>query len=152
MNGDFVSPDPGEEQEKEKVMDLREKVASKTKKGGGLSSKKSSKSKKGFSAGGIILPLLLIALLGVGGFIAWELIQLNNRLNSMDMGAGAAASMPGNSNSSYEYAVDFIFDSNLNGRMSQRGKEGWQVVGSRRTQDTITGQLGYEFIFMRKAK
>ena len=154
-SGNFTSPDPGEEQEKEKVMGLREKVAMKTKKGNGSDLKKiKEKGKRSSSSGGIFTPLLLIALLGVCGFVAWQLMQLNNRLSGggagMDFGAGFS-SAPGDANS-YEYAVDFIFDSNLSGRMAQRGKEGWQVVGSRRTQDSITGQLGYEFIFMRKTK
>ncbi len=99
---------------------------------------------------------MLVFLLAVGGFIAWQLMQLNDKLTSgfMSMGMpGEFASMPvENSNPSYEYAIDFIFDTNLSSRMTQRGKDGWQVVGSRRTQDSITGQLGYEFIFMRKAK
>ena len=129
-------------------MGLTEKVKGKLK-----VNKDSSGKQKTSSAGGILMPLLLIALLGVCGFVAWQLIQLNNRLaggsSGMDMTGFSSAS--GDSNS-YEYAVDFIFDSNLSGRMAQRGKEGWQVVGSRRTQDSITGQLGYEFIFMRKAK
>ena len=133
-------------------MGLQEKVAnaiSKGKKGGNVKEKKSK------SSGGILMPLLLIALLGVGGFIAWQLIQLNNRLGGDLSGMGMSSggdSGAANANSSYEYAVDFIFDSNLSGRMAQRGRDGWQVVGSRRTQDSITGQLGYEFIFMRKAK
>jgi len=137
-------------------MGLREKVANKIKSkssGGGNDAPMKVKSKKTSSGGGLFTTLLLIALLGVGGFIAWQLMQLNTRLSGgmPDMSAGFLPTS-GSSNSSYEYAVDFIFDSNLSGRMAQRGKDGWQVVGSRRTQDSITGQLGYEFIFMRKAK
>ena len=138
-------------------MGLREKVTTRIAKGGSGDDKNAPikvKSKKtSSSGGGIFTVLLLIALLGVGGFIAWQLMQLNTRLSGgmPDMSAGFL-SASGSGNSSYEYAVDFIFDSNLSGRMAQRGKEGWQVVGSRRTQDSITGQLGYEFIFMRKAK
>ena len=136
-------------------MGLREKVTTRIAKGGSddKEAPMKVKNKKSSSSGGLFTPLLLIALLAVGGFIAWQLMQLNNRLNGgmPDMSAGFS-SASGLGNSSYEYAVDFIFDSNLSGRMAQRGKEGWQVVGSRRTQDSITGQLGYEFIFMRKAK
>ena len=126
-------------------MGIREKVTGKL-------GKKTPKEKKPGSSGGALMPLLLIALLCVGGFIAWQLFQLNERLSGgVDMSANSQATGE-SSNSSYEYAVDFIFDSNLSGRMAQRGRDGWQVVGSRRTQDSITGQLGYEFIFMRKAK
>lgn len=123
---------------------LREKVNKNLKKGGG--------SQKSSSDGGILMPLLLIALLCVGGYIAWQLMMLNNSLGG---GSGLGLGFPsltGDSGQAYEYAVDFIFDSNLSGRMAQRGRDGWQVVGSRRTQDSITGQLGYEFIFMRKAR
>lgn len=123
------------------ALGLKEKVSKnlKSNKGGGQKS----------SSGGVLTTLLLIALLCVGGFIAWQLIQLNTRLGGGGMPTlGFQSSGDGQS---FEYAVDFIFDSNLSGRMAQRGKDGWQVVGSRRTQDSITGQLGYEFIFMRKA-
>ena len=123
-------------------MGLKEKVASKVKGGGG----------KKFSFNFNLTTLLLVALLIIGGFTAWQLMQLNERLNgSLPANSGNSA-MPGGLSSGYEYAVDFIFDSNLSGRMAQRGRDGWQVVGSRRTQDSITGQLGYEFIFMRKAQ
>ena len=148
-HGGFISPDPGEEQEKEKVMGLREKVTKRIKVG---KSKNDGGENSGSNRSGILMPLLLIALLGVGGFIAWQLMQLNKNLSGNMPGVNAESnSVTAESNPSYEYAVDFIFDSNLSGRMAQRGQEGWQVVGSRRTQDSITGQLGYEFIFMRKA-
>ena len=123
-------------------MSLKEKVASKVKVG------KSGGSGKSLS---FLTPLLLVALLIIGCFTAWQLMQLNSRLNGSLPADSGLNSMSGDSGSTYEYAVDFIFDTNLSGRMAQRGKEGWQVVGSRRTQDSITGQLGYEFIFMRKA-
>ena len=124
-------------------MGLKEKVASKVKVGKGGGGKKFS-----FN----ITTLLLIALLIIGGFTAWQLMQLNARLNNSLPGNSGNLAMPGDLSSGYEYAVDFIFDSNLSGRMAQRGRDGRQVVGSRRTQDSITGQLGYEFIFMRKAQ
>ena len=85
--------------------------------------------------------------------ILWQLKQVNDKLtmNMMNMSGGSFESVSGvETNPSYEYSVDFIFDTNLTERMAQRGHESWQVVGSRRTQDSITGQLGYEFIFMRK--
>ena len=142
-----------EEKDKEKIMEIREKIAGRKNK---MAKDASGDKKKKFASlfsGGIFMPLLLIMLLAVGGFIAWQLMQLNDRLTSglmnMGMSVGTFDAVP-EKNPSYDYAIDFIFDSNLSTRMAQRGKEGWQVVGSRRTQDSITGQLGYEFIFMRK--
>ena len=145
-----MNPDPDEEAEKNKVEDLRGRLKKEKEAHDTIDDDVSGSEISNRSSGGILAPLCLTALLGVGGFIAWQFMQLNNNftggLPSMN------ASFPAGLNQSYEYAVDFIFDSNLSGRMAQRGKEGWQVVGSRRTQDSITGQLGYEFIFMRKTK
>ena len=147
-----VRVDPGEEEDKEKIMGIREKIAGR--KGNMAKDSSDGTKKKKLSpsmSGGLLMPLLLMLLLAVGGFIAWQLMQLNDRL-AMNAGMSGAAYESGSveTNPSYEYAIDFIFDTNLSGRMSQRGRDGWQVVGSRRTQDSITGQLGYEFIFMRK--
>ena len=147
-----VRVDPGEEEDKEKIMGIREKIAGR--KGNMAKDSSDGTKKKKLSpsmSGGLLMPLLLMLLLAVGGFIAWQLMQLNDRL-AMGSGMSGVAYDSGSveTNPSYEYAIDFIFDTNLSGRMSQRGRDGWQVVGSRRTQDSITGQLGYEFIFMRK--
>ncbi|MBQ9419069.1 MAG: hypothetical protein IJU31_01695, partial [Synergistaceae bacterium] len=146
--------DEGEERDIEKVMTIREKMAGRKgnmpKDSEGTKGKAKKKLMPSFS-GGFLMPLMLVGLLCVGGFIAWQLMQLNNRL-AMNAGFSGMSydSGPVETNPSYEYAIDFIFDTSLAGRMAQRGKDGWQVVGSRRTQDSITGQLGYEFIFMRK--
>ncbi|MBQ3647068.1 MAG: hypothetical protein II960_10825, partial [Synergistaceae bacterium] len=134
---------------KEEVMGLREKMQSRKNGAKDASTSENTNSKRS----GLLMPLLLIILAGVGGFIAWQLVQLNEKLtlNMMNMPGGNFESVSGvEKTPSYEYAVDFIFDTNLTDRMAQRGQEGWEVVGSRRTQDSITGQLGYEFIFMRK--
>ena len=153
LNDVIINPE--EEKDKEKIMGIREKIAGRKNRMAKETTGDNKKKKllPSFS-GGIFMPLLLILLLAVGGFIAWQLMQLNDKLTSglmnLGMGAGNFGAMPVETNPSYEYAIDFIFDTSIAGRMAQRGKEGWQVVGSRRTQDSITGQLGYEFIFMRK--
>ncbi len=138
----------GEEKNEEKIMGIREKLAAR--KGG---AKTSSGNENSSGKSSWLVPLLMIALTVVGGMILWELKQLNDKmtLTMMNMGSGNFESIPGiEAAPSYDYSVDFIFDTNLTERMAQRGHDGWQVVGSRRTQDSITGQLGYEFIFMRK--
>jgi len=156
-HGGFMTTDPGEEEEKNKVKDLRGRLAER-----GNSSieinddeedENDNDNENSKSSGRIVTPLLLTALLGLGGFIAWQTMQFTNNLaGGLPNVSSSSASMPGSLNPSYEYAVDFIFDSNLSGRMAQRGKDGWKVAGSRRTQDSITGQLGYEFIFLRENK
>ncbi len=156
-HGGFMTTDPGEEEEKNKVKDLRGRLAER-----GNSSieindddedENDNDNENSKSSGRIVTPLLLTALLGLGGFIAWQTMQFTNNLaGGLPNVSSSSASMPGSLNPSYEYAVDFIFDSNLSGRMAQRGKDGWKVASSRRTQDSITGQLGYEFIFLRENK
>ncbi|MBQ7558970.1 MAG: hypothetical protein IJT20_01810, partial [Synergistaceae bacterium] len=152
LNDVIINPE--EEKDKEKIMGIREKMAGRKDKSAKENLGDSKKKKISAFSGGIFTPLLLISLLAVGGFIAWQLMQLNDKLTgslmNMGMSAGTFDAVPAEKNPSYDYAIDFIFDTNLSARMAQRGKEGWQVVGSRRTQDSITGQLGYEFIFMRK--
>ena len=124
-----------ENQRKEKIMGIREKLASR---------------KNGNSSGGIMLPLLLGAVIIIGGLIVWQLMQLSDKLTSLAMNSGGDYSSSYEATPSYSYAIDFILDPNLTDRMAQRGRDGWQVVGSRRTQDSTTGQYGYEFIFMRR--
>ena len=82
----------------------------------------------------------------------WQIMSLSDKLTSLAMNSPSYdSSVSGvETNPSYAYAIDFILDPNLADRMAQRGREGWQVVGSRRTQDSTTGQYGYEFIFMRR--
>lgn len=96
-------------------------------------------------------PLLLLLLVIVGGLLLWQIMQLSDKI-TLAMSGTDPFGNPGVSeaNSSYDYAIDFILDPNLTDRMAARGREGWQVVGSRRTQDSTTGQFGYEFIFMRR--
>ena len=141
----------GEELEKEKVMGIREKIAAK--KSGAAKEKDSNKIKSSSGMGGALSTVLMILLLAVGGLILWQLMQLNDTLtaNLMNLSGGSFTPLTQNeSKPSYEYSVDFILDNNWNERMTQRGREGWQVVGSRRTQDSVTGALGYEIIFMRR--
>ena len=144
---EFETNNNEEEKHEEKIMGIREKLAAR--KGG----KKTSSDNETSSKSSRLMPLLMIALTVVGGLIFWELKQLNDKmtLTMMNMSGGNFESVSGiESTPSYDYSVDFIFDTNLTERMAQRGHDGWQVVGSRRTQDSVTGQLGYEFIFMRK--
>ncbi len=150
-NENYNELDNDESEEREKVMGIREKLASR--KGGAKDDSPATTKKSGKSSSGILLPLLLVILAVIGGFISWQLIQLNDRMTAGMMNYGATgfdSFATYDANPSYDYAVDFIFDTNLTERMAQRGHEGWQVVGSRRTQDSVTGQLGYEFIFMRR--
>ncbi len=149
---------PTEETHKEKTMGLREKLAAKKngeapKDSSPASSKKTSSSSSG---GGILIPILLFLLLIVGALTLWQLFSLPDRLASviaMSSNGVSGVFEPlshAESNSSYDYTIDFILDNNIVERMSQRGKDGWQVVGSRRTQDSTTGQYGYEIIFMKR--
>ena len=128
---------------KEKTMNIREKLTER-KKG----------NSDGSSAGkvaGIILPLLLTAIAIIGGLMLWQIMTLSDKISSLAMNGPAFDSSAGfEATPSYAYAIDFILDPNLTDRMAQRGRDGWQVVGSRRTQDSTTGQYGYEFIFMRR--
>ena len=131
-------------------MGIREKLALRK---NANSEEKSAKKKSSSSGGGFFMPLILTLLLIVGSLILWQLTQMSNKLTSFALNSPgglesvSAADVP---NPSYDYAIDFILDPNLTERMSQRGRDGWQVVGSRRTQDSTTGQYGYEFIFMRR--
>ncbi|MBR1437258.1 MAG: hypothetical protein IJ587_01855, partial [Synergistaceae bacterium] len=136
-----------EEDHKEKTMNIREKLASRKK----AASDDSPAKKKSSSGGGFLLPLLMGLTLIVGSLILWQLMQLSDKITSLAMNSSGFESVPVHETApSYEYAIDFILDPNLNDRMSQRGREGWQVVGSRRTQDSTSGQYGYELIFMRR--
>jgi hypothetical protein len=137
-----------EQQEKEKTMTIRDKL-SKRKQGGAPAPAKSSSSGK--SRRGFMTPLLLLLLVIVGVLLLWQIKQLSDTITFAMSGEGGFDSSGGTEQSlSYDYAIDFILDPNLTDRMAARGREGWQVVGSRRTQDSTTGQYGYEFIFMRR--
>ena len=136
--------DQAELQEKEKTMSIREKLKNKHDKASGTAPAKSRK-------GGIITSVLVLLLLVVGVLVLLQLRQLSDRMTAAMM---ATSSFDGTitteSNPPCEYAIDFILDPNITERMAARGREGWQVVGSRRTQDSTSGQYGYEFIFMRR--
>lgn len=146
--------DEAENQEKEKTVKIREKLKRK-KEASGTPEAESAPAKKKFSAkgkGGYLTPVLIFLLLVVGVLLLLQLHQFSDRITAAMMNSGT---FDGNAqgteaNASYDYAIDFILDPNLTERMAARGREGWQVVGSRRTQDTTTGQYGYEFIFMRR--
>ena len=146
--------DEAEQQEKEKTMKIREKLklkkeASGTPEAAQAPAKKKSTAK---SKGGYLTPVLIFLLLVVGVLLLLQLHQFSDRITAAMMNSGTFdGNVQGSdANASYDYAIDFILDPNLTERMAARGREGWQVVGSRRTQDTTTGQYGYEFIFMRR--
>ena len=132
-----------EDDHKEKTMSIREKLASR--KNGNTES-----SPAGKKSGGLLLTILTAALAIIGGLILWQLMTVSDKITSLAMNAPGYESSAGAEIPSYDYAIDFILDPNLSDRMAQRGRGGWQVVGSRRTQDSTTGQYGYEFIFMRR--
>ena len=138
------NPDQAEQQEKEKTMSIREKLKNKRDNASGTASAKSRK-------GGIITSVLVLLLLIVGVLVLLQLRELSDRLSTAMMSASSFdGTAPAESNPPREYAIDFILDPNIPDRMAARGREGWQVVGSRRTQDSTSGQYGYEFIFMRR--
>ena len=140
-----------EDEHKEKTMSIREKLASR-KNAASDSNTAGKKKSSGGGGGGFLLPLLLTAIAVIGGLMLWQIMTLSDKLTSMAMNSPnfESSSSYEAPNPSYDYAIDFILDPNLTDRMSQRGRDGWQVVGSRRTQDSTTGQYGYEFIFMRR--
>ena len=131
-----------EDEHKEKTMNIREKLSSR-KKGNAESASGNSKS-------GLLLTVLTAALAVIGGLILWQLMTVSDKITSLAMNAPGYEASAGAETPSYDYAIDFILDPNIADRMAQRGRAGWQVVGSRRTQDSTTGQYGYEFIFMRR--
>ena len=146
----ITQPDAGiihnpEDEHKEKTMNIREKLASR-KNGNSDGAAPAAKTK----SGGLLLTVLTALLAVIGGLILWQLMQVSDKLTSLAMNSPGYESVSGSETPSYDYAIDFILDPNLSDRMSQRGRAGWQVVGSRRTQDSTTGQYGYEFIFMRR--
>ncbi len=145
--------DDAEQQEKEKTMSIREKLkrkkeASETQESSAAPAKKKSSGK---SKSGYLTPVLIFLLLVVGVLLLLQIRQFSDRITAAIMNSGTFDGNTGiESKASYDYAIDFILDPNLTERMAARGRDGWQVVGSRRTQDTTTGQYGYEFIFMRR--
>ena len=148
--------DDVEQQEKEKTVKIREKLKRKKEASGTPASEPApapaKKKSSGKSKGGYLTPVLIFLLLVVGVLLLLQLHQFSDRITAAMMNSGA---FDGNSsgleaNASYEYTIEFIIDDNLDKRMAARGREGWQIGGSRRTQDTTTGQYGYELIFMRR--
>ena len=144
--------DKSEQAEQEKTMGIREKLAErKNAASAKKSSTSSSSSSSGGSRGGLLLPILLGLLLLLGGVIAWQLHQISDKITLAMMNSAGFENVSGfEAPPSYDYTIDFILDPNIAERMASRGREGWQVVGSRRTQDSTSGQYGYEFIFMRR--
>lgn len=147
--------DEAEQHEKEKTMNIREKLSKRKQEASGNSASASAPAKKkssGLIKGGYLTHVLIFLLVVVGVLLLLQLHQFSERITAAITNSGT---FDGNvqgadANASYDYAIDFILDPNLTERMAARGREGWQVVGSRRTQDTTTGQYGYEFIFMRR--
>ncbi len=153
----------GEAAQREKDMGLRERMLAR--KNGAADSAQNGAQPAAKSGGGwkgrAIMAFLLFLLVIGAGMCWWELHKLNlNNSGGESSGANSETAMKiqnllnnlENQNKeikTYEYAIDFLVDSNITAGMAARGANGWQVVGSRRSQDTSTGQYGYEFIFMR---
>lgn len=143
--GDIGESSTTEQQETTKTVKIREKL-SKRKNGESTSSTQKSSGK-----GGFITPLLILLLVIVGVLLLIQLRQLSESINAAMLGGGADVAAS-DSSASYEYAIDFVLDDNISDRMAARGRDGWQVVGSRRTADSTSGLYGYEFIFMRRVQ
>ena len=137
-NSEFKDLD---EQHKEITMNIRDK----------LKTKQDANKPVKTSRGGLLTPLLLIVLVVIAVLCLMQLKNITDRLAMSGFANNTVfeSSLP-EANAAYDYAIDFVLDPDITSSMSKRGREGWQVVGSRRTQDTTTGQYGYEFIFMRK--
>ncbi|MCR4819311.1 MAG: hypothetical protein K5841_10180, partial [Fretibacterium sp.] len=106
------------------------------------------------SGGSLLLSLLLILLIATTIMNWWELHQLKSAFSkavdeNFSQAKNASQETKEEKKYEYEYAIDFLLDQNIAAGMARRGREGWQIAGSRRTQDSATGQYGYEFIFMR---
>ncbi len=146
--------DDAEQQEKEKTVNIREKLKRKKEASSSPEAAPAPAKKKssGKSKSGHLTSVLIFLLLVVGVLLLLQLHQFSDRITAAMMNSGTfdGNTQGSEANVSYDYAIDFILDPNLTERMAARGREGWQVVGSRRTQDTTTGQYGYEFIFMRR--
>ena len=143
-----------EQQEREKTMTIRDKLRGrKQDAAGGTAPAPAKKKSSGKSKGGLITPLLIFMLLVVGVLLLIQLQRLSDGINAAVLGGAAFEETPGiEANPSYEYAIDFILDQNLKDRMAERGVAGWQVVGSMRNRHAVTGEPGYEFIFMRRTR
>ena len=104
--------------------------------------------------GGVLLPLLTFLLLAAVVLCWLQLRGLTTllRANRTPEARTAASAGTLQQDERYEYAIDFLLDDRITAGMDERGKAGWRLVGSRRTQDSTTGQYGYEFIFMRPAQ
>ncbi|MBQ7544559.1 MAG: hypothetical protein IJT02_06405 [Synergistaceae bacterium] len=143
-----------EQQEREKTMTIRDKLSRRKQDASGATDPAPAKKKSsGKSRGGLITPLLIFFLLVVGVLLLIQFQRLSDSINAAVLGGGTFDVTPlAEANMSYEYAIDFILDQNLKERMAERGGEGWQVVGSMRNRHAITGEPGYEFIFMRRTR
>ena len=104
--------------------------------------------------GGFLLPLLTLLLLAAVILCWLQLRGLTAVLRADQTPEAKAVASAGalHQDERYEYAIDFLLDDRITAGMDERGKAGWKIVGSRRTQDSTTGQYGYEFIFMRPAQ
>ena len=92
----------------------------------------------------IISQVLLALLLGLGIVALLTLHSLSGKLAG-SINPALTVSPYG----SYDYAIDRVDDAGIAASMKLRGIEGWKIVGSRRIQDEVSGNFGYELIFMR---
>ncbi|MBR1672514.1 MAG: hypothetical protein IJ702_06275, partial [Fretibacterium sp.] len=146
----FESESP---QEEETDMNLKEKLFfRKNPEAESEQSAEAAQAPKQKGGGSILLMLLIVLLLAATVMNWWELHQLKSAISTAAEDAASKAGSAGpetNEEKNYEYVIDFLLDQNIAAGMERRGREGWQIAGSRRTQDSATGQYGYEFIFMR---
>ena len=139
-----------EDAQKEKTMTLKEKLFSR-KKAAAEQSEGAGEGAPARRGGGFFLTFLTLLLLVAAGMIWWELHKLTDALGTggLSMLSGKSANTAVQEPKVYDYAIDFLIDKDIADGMKRRGQDGWEVVGSRRTQDGKTNQYGYEFIFMR---
>lgn len=141
-----------EKQENEKTGKIRAKLSKRKNESQSQDSTPQKKMNKssGKSKGNIVTPLLIFLLLIVGILVLLQMWQLSSKVTAAMLSMSSLDGTNIESNPSYDYAIDFTLDDDLTERMTARGHDGWQVVGSRRAQDTTTGQYGYELIYMRR--
>ncbi len=144
---EFPQDAGSEATEEDKAMGLKDKL---------LARKEAPVAQEGAARprGGVLLPLLTLLLLAAVVLCWLQLRSLTTILRADRTSEAKAAASAGTlqQDERYEYAIDFLLDDRITAGMDERGRAGWKVVGSRRTQDSTTGQYGYEFIFMRSAQ
>ena len=68
------------------------------------------------------------------------------------LGACATPQVAKPVSASWEYKIEHISDSGFEDRMNVLGKQGWEMVTARRSDDNLSSPTGYEVIFKRPAQ